>query len=140
MAHPPSIRATPRGRSPWATALAILAVCGGAPVAAHDFWVQPSAYWVAPSAATAMTLQVGHGPARQRSPIPNRRIIRFDAVGPDGSVADLRHRLQLGQPLKDGDFALQRPGAYLIVLQTDDRAQTHLPALRYNDYLKAEGL
>jgi uncharacterized GH25 family protein len=27
-----------------------------------------------------------------------------------------------------------------LVLQTDYRAQTHLPSLRFNDYLKAEGL
>jgi uncharacterized GH25 family protein len=26
------------------------------------------------------------------------------------------------------------------VLQTDNRAQTHLPSIRFNDYLKAEGL
>ena len=27
-----------------------------------------------------------------------------------------------------------------LVLQTDNRAQSHLPALRFNDYLKVEGL
>ena len=28
----------------------------------------------------------------------------------------------------------------MLVLQTDDGAQTHLPAIRFNDYLKVEGL
>ena len=123
-----------------ATAFAILAACCASPAAAHDFWVQPSAYWVQPAAVTPMTLQVGHGPSRQRSPIPLRRVSRFAEIGPNGSETDLKSRLQLGGALKDGDITLQGAGAYVIVLQTDDRAQTHLPALRFNDYLKVEGL
>ena len=66
--------------------------------------------------------------------------MRFQAIDPNGAVTDLRARLRLGGPLEDGDFALQTPGAHVIALQTDDRAQTHLPALRFNDYLKVEGL
>ena len=31
-------------------------------------------------------------------------------------------------------------GTYLIVLETDNRAESHLPAIRFNDYLKVEGL
>jgi len=61
-------------------------------------------------------------------------------LAPDGVKTDLKGRLHLGSASEDGDFALQKPGAHVIVLQTDDRAQTHLPSLRFNDYLKAEGL
>ncbi len=114
--------------------------CAGTSVSAHDFWVQPNAYWISPTAVTAMTLQVGHGPARQRSPIPLARILRFEAFGPDGKKIDLKGGLQLGGTSEDGDFVLRKPGAHVIVLQTDDGAQTHLPSLRFNDYLKAEGL
>jgi uncharacterized GH25 family protein len=110
------------------------------PLLAHDFWLQPSEYWISPNALTPMTLQVGHGPFRQRSPIPARRITRFQAIAPNGIVVDLHDRLQLGQAAEDGDFRLATPGAYVLVLQTDDGAQTHLPAIRFNDYLKAEGL
>lgn len=134
------LRPSPRPRALSLTALALLAVGCAAPALAHDFWVQPSAYWTPPASSTPVTLQVGHGPARQRSPIPSRRILRFDMISPGGAVTDQRGRLQPGGLLKDGDVAVQQPGAYVIVLQTDDRAQTHLPALRFNDYLKAEGL
>jgi uncharacterized GH25 family protein len=123
----------------WLT-LILLLVCSGSSVAAHDFWIQPAAYWVSPTAITAMTLQVGHGPARQRSPIPASRVTRFEEVAPDGLRTNLKGRLQLGGTSEDGSFILQKSGTHLIVLQTDDRAQTHLPYLRYNDYLKAEGL
>jgi hypothetical protein len=66
--------------------------------------------------------------------------LRFAAVAPDGVETDLRGRLHLGSALADGDFALREAGAHLIVLQTDNHAQSHLPSLRFNDYLKAEGL
>jgi uncharacterized GH25 family protein len=140
MHHTPTIPCALTRRSPAAAVAVILAACCVAPAAAHDFWVQPSAYWVQPEAVTSMTLQVGHGPSRQRSPIPSRRIVRFQAMAPDGAATDLRSRLQLGNLAKDGDFALQTPGAHVIVLQTDDLAQTHLPAVRFNDYLTVEGL
>jgi uncharacterized GH25 family protein len=108
--------------------------------AAHDFWVQPSAFWVRPQAVTAVTLLVGHGPARQRSPITARRITRFEAVAPDGTRVDLRSGLHLGGAIADGDLRLPAPGPYVLALETDDRAESHLPAIRYNDYLKVEGL
>jgi uncharacterized GH25 family protein len=109
-------------------------------VAAHDFWLQPSEYWISAEALSTMTLQVGHGPFRQRSPIPARRITRFEAIAPTGAVIDLHEQLRLGQATEDGDFRLKSPGTYVLALQTDDRAQTHLPAIRFNDYLRAEGL
>lgn len=62
------------------------------------------------------------------------------AIAPDGTVIDLHDELQLGQTEKDADFRLERPGAYLLVLQTDNNAQTHLPSIRFNDYLRVEGL
>lgn len=118
-----------------------LLVCSSASfVAAHDFWLQPGEYWISPDALTSMTLQVGHGPFRQRSPIPERRITRFQAIAPRGEIVDLHEQLRLGQAAEDGDFRLKGPGAYVLVLQTDDRAQTHLPAIRFNDYLTVEGL
>jgi hypothetical protein len=128
----------PRARRRFA--LALITVCGASPVLAHDFWVQPNTYWMPSAAITTMTLQVGHGPSRQRSPIPSRRIMRFEAIGPDGIATDLRGRLRLGGVAADGDVALRKPGAHVIVFQTDNRAQSHLPSLRFNDYLRVEGL
>jgi hypothetical protein len=59
---------------------------------------------------------------------------------PEGTVVDLRDRLRLGQAAEDGDLRLKSPGTYLLVFQTDNHAQAHLPAIRFNDYLKVEGL
>jgi uncharacterized GH25 family protein len=108
--------------------------------AAHDFWVQPSTYRLEPAAEEAVTLLVGHGPARQRSPIAAKRIIRFEAISSSGARIDLRDHLHVGGEESDGAFHLPGPGTYVLVLETDDRARSYLPAIRFNDYLAAEGL
>ena len=110
------------------------------PAGAHDFWVQPGSYRIAPDATVPITLQVGHGPFRQRSPLQLGRITRFEAVTPGGAAVDLRSNLHLGRPTDDGELQFREPGTYLVVLETDNRAQSHLPAIRFNDYLRAEGL
>jgi hypothetical protein len=109
-------------------------------VAAHDFWVQPNSYWPMPGAAVPITLQVGHGPFRQRSPIPLGRITRFIAIRSGAAAIDLRAGLHPGQADEDASVRLRAPGTYVLVLETDAAAQSHLPAIRYNDYLKVEGL
>jgi len=119
---------------------AAFALAAAAPATAHDFWVQPARFWTPALAPTPITLQVGHGPARQRSPIPLRRIARFAALGPAGAAIDLRDGLHPGGGGDDGEIRLPAGGTWVVVLQTDDRAQSHLPALRFNDYLVAEGL
>jgi len=119
-------------------ALAISLWSFAASAQAHDFWIQPERYLIAPDTPTALTLQVGHGADRQRSKIGLRRITRFAAVGVDGRSIDLRERLHPGET-SDGSFQLPA-GAYMLVLETDARAQSHLPAIRFNDYLQAEGL
>jgi uncharacterized GH25 family protein len=120
--------------------LALLLYSRAPSAAAHDFWLQPGEYRVSPDALTAMTLQVGHGPFRQRSPIPARRIVQFQAIDFNGAAVDLREQLRLGEPEEDGYFRLKKAGTYILVLQTDDRAQSHLPFIRFNDYLNVEGL
>ena len=107
---------------------------------AHDFWLQPVAWRVDPLAALDLTLQVGHGAYRQRSPIPASRIVRFEAIAADGRRADLRGQLHMAGPNADATIAISRPGTWVLALETDDRAESHLPAIRFNDYLKVEGL
>jgi len=121
-------------------ALLLAGVCWSSNGVAHDFWVQPGSFWVQPDSVTPLTLQVGHGPYRQRSPLAATRITRFDAIGPNGSLHDLRPRLHPGNGPEDGNFELEDRGTYLFVLETDNKAQSHLPAIRFNDYLQVEGL
>lgn len=113
---------------------------GTFPAAAHDFWIQPEQYWSQADVEVPITLQVGHGAERQRSQIRSNRIASFVAVAPDGTVDDMRARLQLRGAQDDGRLHFREPGTYLVVLQTDDRGRSALPAHRFNEYARAEGL
>lgn len=106
-------------------------------VGAHEFWVQPSQFWIAPRTPLPLTLQVGDGPERQRSPISLSRIARFDAIGPTGDAIDVR--ASLAATVKR-DVMLDAPGTYVLALETDNRAYSRQPAERFNAYLETEGL
>lgn len=110
------------------------------PVMAHDFWVQPLQYWSQPDAAVPITLQVGHGAERQRSQIRSSRISRFVAFAPDGTSHDVRSELHLRGASNDGQLRFDATGTYVIVLETDNGGRSALPAQRFNDYARDEGL
>lgn len=125
--------------------LRLLVLCAAlalapAAAAAHDFWIQPSAFRVPAGAATPMTLQVGHGADRQRSRIPARRILRLAAVAPDGSRRDQRPSLDLGGPAADGTLAFQTAGGHVVLLETDNGGRSHLSGDRFRAYALEEGL
>ena len=122
----------------WYFGAALLAgVMVSAPLAAHDFWLQPVRFWTAPGVALQMTFLVGHGVARQRSSMATDRFSVFRAVGPQG-VVDHKTELTLG---RTADVAprFAQPGTYAVAFSTSN-VLSNLPALRFNDYAKVEGL
>jgi uncharacterized GH25 family protein len=122
--------------------LASLAVLASAasPALAHDFWLQPAQWNQSEGTAVEVTLQVGHGPDRQRSPIRASRLLLINAIEPNGSTVDLHQRLHLGGAA--GDLSVGGPGdtPSMIVLATDAKAESHLDPERFNFHLKDEGL
>jgi len=120
--------------------LLLLAALATGSAQAHDFWLQPARWQTQPNEAVSLTLQVGHGPYRQRSPIPASRILRFEAIAPEGHRNDLHGTLHVGATADDATIRIAKPGAYILALETDNRAESHLPAIRFNDYLQVEGL
>jgi uncharacterized GH25 family protein len=104
---------------------------------AHEFWLQPQQFWSQPAQAMPLSMRVGHGDHSARSSIPARRITRFEVIGPGDDAMDLRSKVHPGA---DMELQLDEPGAYVVVLATDNQARSDLPADRFNDYLRAEGL
>jgi uncharacterized GH25 family protein len=104
---------------------------------AHEFWIQPGEFQLAPGAVLSLVLQVGDAGMRQRSPIPLHRITRFDAIGPSGNELDVRASLAA---TAKRDVVLDAPGTYVLVLATDSRAYSRQSAERFNTYLETEGL
>jgi uncharacterized GH25 family protein len=109
-----------------------------ASVSAHDFWVQPQTFTLPGAGTTTMSLQVGHGIARQKSLMTADRVTRFDSFSHAGHV-DRRKELRLGDANVDTTMTFPKTGLQLVVFETNG-TYSELPGIRFNDYLKAEGL
>ncbi len=101
-------------------------------------WLQPKRFVQAAPGEAAMAFLVGHGPDRQRWDVDVRRVAVLRSIGPKGTV-DQRASLKPGGLGVDVPVRLTTPGVHVIVLQSL-AAESNLPALRFNDYLKQEGL
>ena len=115
-----------------------LLACSASAALAHDFWLQPQVFATAPNTAVPFTIQVGHGTFRQRWGASIDRIVRFDDVGPM-LVTSLRASLQAPGGADDGTVRLAAPGTHILVLETN-HAESELPSIRFNDYIKVEGM
>lgn len=117
--------------------VAATAGLAASPLLAHDFWLQPAAFWANAAQRVPIVMLVGHGPARERSAIPRSRITQFRATGPGGTVDRLRDLSPGGAA--DASLTFAAPGAYVVHLATGN-ATSDLPAKRFNDYAREEGL
>ena len=61
----------------------------------------------------------------------------MESYGPNGAV-DQKNALHPSSE-KDGDFAFDKAGTYVLAFQSN-YAESNLPFIRYNDYIKVEGL
>jgi uncharacterized GH25 family protein len=105
---------------------------------AHDFWIQPQNFWLNTNVSTPTSIQVGHGPDRQPSPISADRITVFRDMGPRGMI-DLRPALAKGVGTQNFKLSFAAPGSHVVVLETN-HALSNLPFIRFNDYVKLEGI
>jgi uncharacterized GH25 family protein len=132
--RPKKMRYVPKGRS-YRSCLALLSFFAVWPASAHDFWIQPQRFWLAVGVPTAVSLFVGHGPDRQLWDADITRIVRLTSIGPKGLVNQMSNFRQGGI----GRLSFQDQGFHVVALETNS-ASSELPALRFNDYLAAEGL
>lgn len=116
------------------TGIALLMV--GIPAVAHDFWIQPSKFQVDPGTSVNYAFQVGHGRFRDRWK-NNQRIVSLKSFH-RGVSRDLRPQLR---PSGNFDFTTSgtSPGLYVIAMQSN-HATSELPAVRFNDYAREEGI
>lgn len=110
---------------------AVLAV----PLAAHDFWLQPLRFQGAVNAPFPLTFQLGHGPFKQRWGAESKILYLYDIFN---GRRDLRGDVR-SMPSSDLVTRFPAAGLHVIALQSS-YALSDLPAIRFNDYAKAEGL
>lgn len=114
-----------------------LALMAGA-ATAHDMWLQPNAFFQAAPGVAPTAALVGHGADRQRWNVDISRLAVLKTVGPNG-VADARRDLKSDSLKRDLPIRLEGAGTHVVALQSL-HAVSELPAARFNDYLKVEGL
>lgn len=116
-----------------AVLFAVAAALAAGPALAHDFWLQPDAFRVAPGATTPIAVMVGDGPERERSRVPSRRVVRFVDVGPG----------EMSTPIAPGPDPIATPaapGAHVLVLETDQGGRSHQEGPAFEAWLKEAGL
>lgn len=109
------------------------------PALAHDFWIQPRTFFLPAPGAVPVTLQVGHAQFRQRWNVPAARIGFVKSFGPKHIQIDETGDVKPSDGISDGSLNFAVEGTYVVAMQTSF-AQSELPAIRFNDYLKVEGL
>ena len=128
-------------RSPSPRGLAFSALLAFLPPSAafaHDYWLQPRDFWVAPGGTDALSIQVGHGPLRQAWSVDPGRVVLFRSRSGAGEV-DRRAELRPGPTGQESRLTFKTPGAHMLIFQSTP-AFSDLPAIRFNAYAQEEGL
>ncbi|MEO7786637.1 MAG: DUF4198 domain-containing protein [Sphingomicrobium sp.] len=105
---------------------------------AHDFWLQPQSWQVAPGKPLPFVVEVGHGSFRQQWGADGGHLLALNDLARGGAV-DVRPLFKAGGEVPHLTRTFRREGLHIISLVSTN-AVSNLPAIRFNDYLKAEGL
>ena len=105
---------------------------------AHDFYIAPSSYRVAPGQSLGISLVITHGVETTTQPRALDRIIRFIYGGPE---LDSTPRGIAGAAGDDpaGVITLSDPGVYVVGYRSTN-ATIELPAESFNEYLREKGM
>ncbi|QNM81714.1 DUF4198 domain-containing protein [Sphingomonas sabuli] len=103
---------------------------------AHDLWIQPQRFQAGVGDAVPMTFQIGHGDARQRWEGAEFLVLIEDLMvrSKRSLLADVRT-----DEAADLTVRFPTPGLHVVALQSK-HFESNLPAIRFNDYAKTEGL
>lgn len=105
---------------------------------AHDFWLQPQSWQVAPGKPLPFVVEVGHGSFRQQWGADGNHLIALKDLANGGAV-DVRPLFKPGGEVPHLTRTFRREGLHIISLVSTNAA-SDLPSIRFNDYLKVEGL
>lgn len=117
--------------------LILLAAAGSA--SAHDLWVQPGAFWLSSPGTVPVSILVGHGKDRENWGIRSDLIVLLRSMAPDGKVTDFKPLIRPGSAAPAIPLPFSRPGTHLLAMESS-HASSELPAAKFNDYAKEEGL
>ena len=105
---------------------------------AHDFWLQPQSWQTAPGTPLPFIVEVGHGSFRQQWGADGGHLLALKDLAHGGAV-DVRPLFKPGGEVPHLTRTFRREGLHIVSLVSTNAA-SDLPAIRFNDYIKAEGL
>ena len=117
----------------------IVAALAAASASAHDLWLQPASYWLQAGGSVPMSVLIGHGQNRENWGVRSDRIILLRSMGPDGRVTNLMPLVRPNTAAPAVALRFPQPGTHIVAMQSN-HSPSDLPAARFNEYLKEEGL
>lgn len=127
-----------RGVGVAALAALTLATATTSPAMAHEFWMLPTAFRVAPGGSTALQLNVGEYFGGERVGISQPLIASFRQYAA-GSSTDLRDTVPSTGQFGSVEVGLAQAGTHLFAMDTQP-SSVALPADKFHAYLHDEGL
>ncbi len=123
-------------RSNYLSLFLLLLTCTA--VRAHDYWLQPAAFFPDAGKPVAVSLHVGdHFTSENERSFEKKTTLRFQHISADRTI-DLAARAAEGvKPI--ATITPKKPGIHMIALERDSRLIT-LEAKKFNHYLAEEGL
>lgn len=116
----------------------LLVLGSAAPAIAHDFWLQPRRFWTNVRTSVPIAILVGHGADRAPWGVASDRVLMLTDIGQAGVVNHLS--AMRGRRVADVPaMSFTTPGTHIVALQSA-HSQSNLPAVRFNAYLREEGL
>lgn len=100
---------------------------------AHDVWMQANRFIVPVGATVAFRVFAGHGSDREEWNVGVDRLVSVQRIGPDGKTAL--------KPTKSGsgNVSFSKAGTHVVAMVSNN-AKSDLPAAKFNDYARDEGL
>ncbi len=105
---------------------------------AHDFWLQPQSWQTGPGNPLPFVVEVGHGSFRQQWGADGGHLLALSDLARGGAV-DVRPLFKPGGEVPHLTRTFRREGLHIVSLVSTN-ASSDLPSIRFNDYIKVEGL
>jgi hypothetical protein len=120
------------------TVMILLALGCALSARAHEFWVLPDRFQLPGPGAAVLSLAVGQEFTGERVGFSRPLLGHFQHLSAAG-LADLRARVPAETAAPSWRVELARPGTHLLAITTAP-SEIVLPADRFTDYLRTEGL
>lgn len=118
-------------------AAVVLAVVASA-ASAHDFWLQPLGWQAAPGAPLPFSIEVGHASFREHWGADASHLLSLVDLANGGAV-DVKPLFKPGGNVPHLTRVFRREGLHIVSLVSTNTL-SDLPSIRFNDYIKVEGL